>query len=363
MTKFIKQTFKLLKNNELFFSLVIGLLVIVLVAGFGWYNNKLVPINPDPLAHYLKEPNNVFKFLSNWDGPHYLSIASHGYQNASLTKFLPLYPIVINLVNRIIPSLLISALLISWASFIASIFFYLKIVDLLFKTKDNFKRLNYLIFYVFFPTAIFFIATYSESLYAFCALAAIYFALKNRYLLSALFSIFFLITNSYGFLTLFFILLILYEQKNKLIKILTYLILSLSGVFGYALYLYFKFREPFAFILSQKENGWLNGKYIEIINNLNLFSILFAIGLIISAIYWWKKRKSFSLYSLSFLLIPLIGNQIGGFDRYVLMAFPMQLMAYDFLKNKPALLKIGFVVLGICFGYFLFQYAGGYIGG
>ena len=355
--------YKILEKNTFLFSISITVLIVLFSIGLSMEFNKLVPLNPDPLAHYLLEPQNPLKFLANWDGPLYLKIAKTGYGDISLTKFLPLYPILIHYLNLIIPSALISALLISWVCLVFSIYFYLKIIDILFSSKGNFNKLNYLIFYIFFPSAIFFIATYSESLFAFLALGATYFALNKRYLLAGLFSSLFLVTNTYGFLTVFFIFLILVEQRQKLAKIASFLVLSSLGIVSYSIYLWNKFNSPLAFILSQKNNGWLNGNYHELINSFNIFSLVFIFLLILGAFYWFRKRKSFALYLLSFLLIPIIGNQFGGFNRYVLMAFPLQFMAYDYLKDKPILKKGCLIILIVTWTYFTLQYGGGYIGG
>ncbi len=353
----------LFKKNTFLFSLLITTLFILFSVGLSWEFNKLVLSNPDPLAHYLLEPNNPLKFLSNWDGPQYLRISKNGYTDSTLTKFLPLYPILVHAFNYLIPSTLIAALLISWVCLVFSIYFYLKIVDVLFGVKNNLNRFNYLIFYIFFPSGIFFVATYSESLFAMLALGAVYLALKNRYILAGILSSLFLITNTYGFLTLLFILLILFEQKQKIVKLITYLGISLIGIIGYSIYLLDKFNSPLAFILSQKSNGWLNGHFTELVSSFNIFTLVFIILLILGAIYWYKKRKSFSIYLLSFLLIPILGNQFGGFNRYVLMAFPLQFMAYDYLKNKALLQKVCLIVLIVTWTYFSLQYGGGYIGG
>jgi hypothetical protein len=58
-----------------------------------------------------------------------------------------------------------------------------------------------------------------------------------------------------------------------------------------------------------------------------------------------------------------MGNQFGGFNRYVLVAFPLQFMAYDYLKDKYMIYSLALGGMGIIWAYFTLQYAGGYIGG
>ena len=352
-----------INKNELLFAFLIAFMVIFLVISFGFYNNKVVLQNPDPHAHYLLEPNNPLKILANWDGVNYLNVAQNSYSNASQAIFLPLYPILVRFLFDLVHSYLDSALIISWFAFGLAIFFYIKIVKEVFKEKDNFKTLNYLFYFVFFPTAVFFVATYTESLFALLALIGIYTALKKKYFISSLATLLLGITNVDAVLVILFVLIILIENKASLMKIISYALVAFSGLAAYLVYLAVRFHTMLAFLPSQQGQGWLNHNYSELIAGLNPFSLGFIVLLILSAYYWWDKRKSFSIYSLSFLLIPILGNQFGGFNRYVLMAFPMQLMLWDYLKNKPKLFALSLVLISICWSYFVFQYVGGYVGG
>jgi hypothetical protein len=83
----------------------------------------------------------------------------------------------------------------------------------------------------------------------------------------------------------------------------------------------------------------------------------------LAVIYWWNRKRSFSIYSGLFLLIPFAGGQFGGFARYCLMVFPVQFMLYDYLKDKRVLYPLVIAGFAVGWTYFLLQYAGGYIGG
>ena len=354
---------KAINKKEFLFAFLLTLSLVLLVFLMGYYNNKVIIKNPDPKAHYLLEPSNPLSILSNWDGPNYLNVAKNSYTNPSQTIFLPLYPFLVHSLNIIIHSYLDSALLVSWISLFFALYFYIKIIKEVFNKKDNFSVLNYLLFFIFFPTAVFLVATYTESLFAFLSLASIYFALKKRYLLSSISSFLLAITNVDAALVIFFIFLIMIENKSSIKKIIGYLIVAFSSLVAYLTYLDYKFNSPVAFLTSQKNQGWLNHNYFELIIGLNPFSLIFLVLLVLSIKYWWNKRKSFSIYSFLFILIPVLGNQFGGFNRYVLMAFPMQLMLYDYLKNKPKLYTFSLILTTICWSYFVFQYVAGYVGG
>ncbi|MHB1865399.1 MAG: hypothetical protein ACYCPS_04565 [Candidatus Saccharimonadales bacterium] len=153
------------------------------------------------------------------------------------------------------------------------------------------------------------------------------------------------------------------EEKVKLLKVIASFLIGIIGLGAYSLYLDIKFSQPLAFILSQKSHGWLNHHYNELIQTATFFDIVFVILLIIAIIYWWNKRRSFSYFSFLLLLIPIIGNQFGGFMRYVHIAIPIQFMAYAYLKDKHLAYSLVLAAMGIVWAYFTLQYAGGYIGG
>lgn len=290
-------------------------------------------------------------------------IAKSGYNAVVQTNFFPLYPLAIHVVNFFVSSELDSALIISWLCLFGAIYFYLKIAKSLFKITDNLEALRSLIFFVFFPTAVFLLATYTESMFAFLSLGAIYFALKNRYLAAGLFALFCSATHINGIFVVLLIGLILFEQKQSIQRVITSMLIGSIGLLSYMYYLAVHFSKPFAFISSQKSHGWFKGSYLDIFNSVDLFNIIFMLLLVVSVIYWWKRRKSFAIYSFLFICIPILGKQFGGFNRYVLMAFPLQFMLYEYLRNKKVAYSLATILLGITWAYFLFQYAGGYVGG
>jgi Gpi18-like mannosyltransferase len=348
-------------KKDAYIAITITVLLILGGVFLGWYNNRVVPVNAAPSARYTLEPGNSLSFMSNWDGPNYIAIATHGYTDMSQTNFFPVYPLLIHILNQVISSPLDCALLISWVSLVGLIYFYLKIVNILFK-KTGVEAIRASLLFLLFPTAIFFLATYTESLFAFLALGSIYFALQKKSLPAAALALPMSATHITGVFVLVLIGLILWEEKAKLSHAVATVITGSLGLIGYMIYLESKFKRPFSFITSQKSHGWLANNYAGL-SGIGLFNIIFIVLIILSAIYWWRKRISLSIYSLLFLLIPIVGQQFGGFNRYVLMVFPVPLMLYDFLRKRPNLYIAVIVLTSLSWAYFLFQYAGGYVGG
>jgi hypothetical protein len=363
INRLLNKFIKLLNKHTLLLALLVSISFIIIAVGFGWYNNKVVLPTTNPIARYKAEPNNPLSFMSNWDGPNYISLSLHGYQSVKQTNFFPLYPLLIHLVHYMISSPLNSAILVSWLSLIGAVYFYIKILKHLFNIKKNVEAVTGLMFFILFPTAIFLAATYATSLLIFTGLASIYFALKKNYLASGIFGLIATVANANGGFALVLACLILYEEKEKLYKIAITFIIGILGLVGYSIYLTVRFSQPLAFILSQKNHGWLNHNYSELISKADFFNIFFILLLIIAIIYWWNKRRSLSIFSFLFLLIPIVGNQFGGFNRYVLEAYSIPLMAFDYLKAHKILYPIIFGIMGIIWAYFVFQYAGGYVGG
>jgi len=154
------------------------------------------------------------------------------------------------------------------------------------------------------------------------SLAAIYFALKKRYLLSGLFALFATAAHINGLLSLLLVLMILYEEREKLINIVQTFIIGMLGIVGYMIYLRVKFHNALEFLTQQRKlHGWLQHSIFTELSHINPTEYLFAALVIITVIYWWPRRKSFAIYSGLYLLIPIIGGTIGGFSRYTLMVF------------------------------------------
>jgi len=326
--------------------------------------HKITLNNEIPSHHYL-EPNNPLKYTANWDGSDYIHIANNGYDTGFYTGFFPVYPILIKVVNFLIPSAIFCGLLISWASLIGAIYFYAKLVKEFCKgLKQKTQNSDYLkavVYFLLFPSGVYLLSVYTESLFALLSFAAIYFLTKKKYLLSAVLISVACATHVTGVFVLLLMLLILLELKVKLTKILQVGVIGSLGLLGYMAYLWKSYHNPLQFLEAQKQHHWLE---TSLWNNLSLMSLLDAVLIILlitSAIYWWKRRKSFSVYSLLFLLIPLMGGQFGGFPRYTIIAFPMTIMMYEYLQNKESLRLATGLLLSAVWAYSVIFFAVGYV--
>ncbi len=351
------------KNSEFLLSFLITLIFVLSATFLGYSNNKVVPVNLDTHARYVVEPNNPLKILSNWDGPDYLKIATFGYRVPYQTNLFPLYPLTTRIVHKIGPSILDSALIVTWLALFGSVYYFLKVVKLNYNFKDNLKTIRAILLFLFFPTGVFLIGTYSESLLAFFSFSAIYYAYKKEYVKSGLLLALASATHLSGLFTIFIVLIILYRKKLPITKILTTILIGVTGLLGYMLFQLYKFNNPFEFIRSQQHLGWLHWSLTNYFNQLGWMNIIMLTLVLISIFYWWNKRIELALYSIIFLLLPFLSGQFGGYNRYVLMDFSLPLMFFDKFKDSKTIYPILISISAILWSYFLFQYVGGYVGG
>jgi hypothetical protein len=173
-----------LKTPVLAFVLTrIGILVVAYIADLLIVDNTLPP-------PYHIRPDNVLLdvFGSRWDTGFYLSIADDGYRygGAGLPSvaFFPLLPLLIRILTPLAGSSLVAGLLITNLALLgASILFY-RLADAEFGAAVADRSVWYLLI---FPASFFGSAIYSESLFLFGAVGALYFARRESWPLAALF--------------------------------------------------------------------------------------------------------------------------------------------------------------------------------
>ena len=333
--------------------------VVALGVILGLRNDGMIAYRLGPNVHYsLAKPLSV---LAHWDGLAYLKIARFGYKTMLDAGFFPLYPLMIRVLHAIINSYLLSALFISWIALIGAIYFYIKIIRHLGLVNRKTNLALAVAPFVLFPTAVFMIVTYTEGLFALFALASIYYALQKRYGLVGLFILLATLTHVTGAFLIVLDGLILSEENLPIKKILAAVAVGSSGLLMFMGYLYMRFHNPLEFLKSQTHiHGWLKANYLTLFHTTSYLNLLFVILLVAAAVYYWNRRRSFSVYCLLFLLIPLVGAQWGGFNRYVMMAFPVPIMLYEVFKGRQIYI-LAILLTAIFWTYTLLQYAAGYI--
>ena len=337
------------------------------------------------LANYHL-PDFIAKF-ANFDGVHYLLISQQGYMQYEQAYF-PLYPLLIKFLTPLfLGNTLLAGLIISNGSLLLAIWLLTKLLlNYEFRITDL-KWTTLLL--LLFPTAFFFNAVYTESLFFLFFIASLYFLNKKNYWLAGLCAFLASSTRLIGVFLFIPILLNLTSSlkignwKLKIIAIFS----PVAGLSAYMLYLWSTVKDPLYFLTSQPIFGahrstslillpQVYWRYIKIFLTANhdfryyislfefsVFTFIFVI-LILDLIENWKlkiknyPRISLNLFSLANILLPTLTGTFSSVPRYALFS----LSAFIYLGQlKQTWLKFliatGFIILHILIlGFFVQGY-------
>ncbi len=293
----------------------------------------------------------AFDFLSSWaqwDGGHFINIARLGYFNPQEYAFFPLFPNLIRFISIFtFGNLIIAGLIITNVAFLAFLIVFHKLIDQKFGRQiANTSVLTFLTF----PSAFFAVAVYSESIFLLLAVLTLYYLESKKFLYAAAFSsfagaarligVFLAIPVAWSYLES-----ISFKIKNLNLKVLA-IPLSISGLFLYSLYLFFKFGDPFYF--STVESVWHRSfinpaltiySYLTVNPFAKPFNdyldIAATLGFLVILILGFKKiPKPWWFYSLLVILVPASTGTLTSMPRYVLSAFPVFILLGIYFERK-----------------------------
>ncbi len=296
--------------------------------------------------------------LAYWDGGHFISIAQHGYSEKFQYAFFPLYPILINLLNKFINNYIYSAILINFSCIYLSLHLFFKLI-----AKDFSKKLaeTAVLFLLFFPTSFFFLAAYSESLFFLLTILAFYF-LRQGKLFWATVAVMLVSSTRITGLAVVFALLLEVQLRGGINKKNWFVLLSPLGFFIYCWYLFIQTSDPFYFLTAESYwqrqlsipgvslweginallKGLVSGSNYMII--LDLTATIFGLGLILRSFRFLPL--SYCVFGLLSILLPLFTSSLTSMPRFVLSVFPL-FITLSLIENK--FIKIGYSVFGLIF--------------
>jgi hypothetical protein len=150
----------------------------------------------DGLAHWLVEP------FRNWDGTWYAMVAENSYSpdGPASAAFFPLYPWLMDLGSRLTGlSVETVGYIVSHLAFAGGLIVLYMLIRMDF--NDSIARATIVALAVF-PTAFFFSAIYTESLFLFLSVTCLWGARKNDWLLAAIMGFLAALTRSAGIMLL-----------------------------------------------------------------------------------------------------------------------------------------------------------------
>ena len=341
--RFINWNLKMAKVFKTFVIWRLFLFVPVFLAGyFIIFRTGYLSINP----------------WANFDGVHYLSIAANGYVNQAV--FFPLYPLLIKIFS-FRNQMFLSGFLISNISFFVSLYFFYKLLRLDYKEKTSW---DVLVILLLFPTALFFGAVYSESLFFLLLILSLYFARRGMWFWASVAGMLLSATRLIG---IFILPALAYEQYVQKKKFNLWLLITPICLFAYSLFNFKKWGDWFYFINAHSELG--NGRvtngivlfpqtvyrYFKIFLSLPVsqyewwiaaLELTSFIGVSLLLYFAWKKkvRTSYLIFSILAFLLPVSSGTFSGLPRYIIVLFPI-FIALSFLGERVK--KIWLFISGI----------------
>lgn len=316
----------------------------------------------DRILIFTKVPQWIWGF-GNFDGVHYLRIARYGYIDDFAQAFFPLFPILIRYVtkyNFLLPietaikfpqyieaQYFQNALIISNLLFFIGIIFLYKLLRIDHKKSVSFKSIFFLLA---FPTAFYFGAVYSESMFFLLTVLTFYFMRKNKFIISGIFAALASGTRVIGVILFFSLLIeVMVKRKNifkkpiEIIKMLLSLVIAPSGLVIFMIYLKLNFNDYLYFLNAQPLFGadrtntpiitlpQVFFRYAKMLITLEpvsyqyftiLLELVFTIVALLLVIFSFKKvRMSYFVFSILAFLFPTLTGTFSSMPRYVLMLF------------------------------------------
>lgn len=360
----------------LFFA--IRLLILFLVAS---YVPKILSYKGNFSFSDVLSQFNLPKFIlafANFDGIHYIKIATIGYYEYS-QAFFPLYPLLINFFKSFLwGNRFWSGFLISNISFLIGLFFLKRIVK---NTKLEKTFFWTLLFLLSFPTSFFFHTLYTESLFFTFFILCTYFLKEKKHLESGLTAIAASATRLVGVFLFIPIFLNLYPNLKR--KEIIFVFFPFLGLLIYIIYLFQTTGDPLAFINAQQAFGAgrsthiillpqvyfrylkifftakINFQYFVSLLEFSIFSLVFFTSFI-EAVKNFKRKDYFflsiALFSLANILLPTFTGTFLSIPRFALLSLSTFIFLANIRNNYlKATLVIFFATLQIILFAFFVQ--------
>ena len=195
-----------------------------------------------------------FNIWAHWDGVWYIKIASYGYAGADGTAaFFPLYPLIVRWVGVPLGNNLVAAgVLVSVVTYLVGVYLLYRLVELDFGPRIAYRTAWFL---SIFPTAFFFQAVYSESLFLMLSTACLLWSRQGRWRRAGLAGLLATLTRSTGFMLLVPMVIFYLEQRDwkwrRLDSDAASLLMIPEGLMVWMAYLSLGFGKPLLFASAQ----------------------------------------------------------------------------------------------------------------
>src|SRR5918994_929835 len=328
-------------------------------------------------------PFGTLNLWAHFDGENYISVAEYGYQELSYSTsspaFFPLYPLLMRALAELFGgpvsqgALSVWGILISLVTLLFALWFVYRITE---EGWGERAAQGAVLTLAFFPSAFFFNAVYTESLFLMLSAGTVWaIRVRRDLLLACLLAGLATATRNVG---LFLLIPLVYEwwrERRAYGWRVAYLALAPSGLLAYAAWLWWRFGDPLLFLNEQAKwtrelSGPLSalqtafGLAAESLRSLfdptayelygfeglfyvfsgtnalyNLVFLLFAYAVLSLGVRWLPA--DLALYGFPLLLRPgffaASSNPLMSMPRFVLVAFPVFITLGILLKSRRLL--------------------------
>ena len=319
----------------------------------------------DNFSYRTLPVSNLWMAWFRWDSGHYTAIATNGYDAAWHTAFFPSFPLLEHLLSFVTHDPFVAGLIISN---VAGLFMLAVLYRLVLEDFDRTTAWNTVLYLSVFPTAFFFAAAYTESLFLLCALLSFYYMRRGSWWLAGISGLLASLTRSVGICLLLPFCYEYLRQHDFSLKRLRFDALAGAGIPGgigiFALYCYYRFHDLLAFSHAQEVwNHSLHGPWHGLIdsalnivrhelfsfdgihNMIDLSACLFILALIVLMFVGpWKFPRTYLAYGLFAIVAYLFtlifpiggGDPLGSASRYMLEVFPAFIVLASIGKRQQA---------------------------
>jgi len=339
----------------------------------GYIAASTLPPSNDVGAFLLRHPAfqrenyPLFETMwARWDGVWYVLIGSHGYDPhvSILNAFFPAFPGLIHLVGGMLGGNdLLAGILINRLLLFPTVGIFTQIVREE-SGDDAAERAPF--FFLLVPTAVFFLAVYTETLFVLACLACFLAMRHQNWWLAGVCGAIATATRLPG-IVLVGAIIVEGAASRKPWLALGVAAFSLIGLAAYAIYLNALYGDPLAFQhaynfgwgdrhftlnivaaplqdmqLLVKNWPWQGGPIFWTVNYL----LALVVDCVLLLVMWRSLRWSYRVFVMGNMLLPLLSGTLFSYNRYSLVLFPFLLVACRWTASRPTLRAAVLLTIG-----------------
>jgi Gpi18-like mannosyltransferase len=222
-------------------------------------------------------PHLGWELFTHWDGEHYRNIISKGYTyttdliyegyrysngKQSNIAFFPLYPLVVKLLMSIGIPFDIAGTLISNMCFLIALLIFYHWIDRMYGTAISRWTIAVM---SWFPMSLFCSVTYTESCFLLLTISTLICFENRQYMGASFLGMLAMSARPPGLVLIPALLLFSWVERRPLIAYLSTIMMA-GGLITFSIFCWYKFNQPFAFILAQA--GWPQPSWFDLLKSV-----------------------------------------------------------------------------------------------